>query len=154
MDHDEDDIRQAVNRLIRSKGPERTHVLEVLQGIQERYHHVPREAAEEIRRRMGVSVAETYGLVTFYDLLTVKPQGTHVLRICDDVICHLKGAPDLIRTATERIGPEGQPDADGDLSWESCACLGLCAGAPAATRDGVPVAPIAPAQIRSGDGDE
>ncbi len=154
MDHDETDVRQTVDRLIRSTGPERTHVLEVLHGIQERYHHVPRQAAEEIWRRMGVSVAETYGLVTFYDLLTVEPQGRHVLRICDDVICHLKGAPDLIRTATERIGPEGQTTPGGDLSWESCACLGLCAGAPAATRDGVPVAPITQGQIRTGDGDE
>lgn len=154
MAHNDADVKETVDRLITATGPQRTHILEVLHGVQKRYHHVPRAAADEIYRQMGVSVADTYGLVTFYDLFSVEPQGKHVLRICDDVICHLKGAADLVATAADRIGPEGRPTPGGELSWERCACLGLCERAPAATKDGVPVAPLAAAAIAAGEGHE
>lgn len=150
MKPDRSEVEATVARLVAATGTERTHLLEVLLGIQKAYHHVPKEAAEEIRRRMGVPVADTYGIVTFYDLLTVEPTGEQVVRICDDVTCHLLGSTDLLARAGRDIGPEGAPGAAGGPSWVRSPCLGLCDRAPAAIRDGVALAPLRPADLKGG----
>ncbi len=135
-------IRERTREIIASRpGAGRTELLEVLHRVQEAFQSVPRAAAEEIERQMGVPVTDTYGIVTFYDLLTDKPTGRTVLRICEDVTCHMHGASALATAAERAIGPENQPSADGSVSWTRCACLGLCDRAPAAHLGGEPVAP-------------
>ncbi len=150
---DEDSIRARVREVIAAR-PEkgRTQLLEVLHEVQAAFQSVPRAAAEEIEREMGVPVTDTYGVVTFYDLLTEKPTGRTVLRICEDVTCHLHGAEALAAAAQQAIGPEGQPTADGALSWTRCACLGLCDKAPAAHLGEEPLAPCTTAAVAKAGG--
>lgn len=129
----ETELRGRVREIIFSQpAPERTYLLEILHAVQEEFGHVPLQAAEEIHRAMGVPVAEIHTQVSFYDLLSLEPQGREVLHICQDVSCHLHGARELAAAAERVIGPEGQPTQDGRLSWHRCSCLGLCDKAPAA----------------------
>ena len=141
-------IRARVREIIASRpGKDRAQLLEVLHEVQGAFQSVPRVAAEEIEREMGVPVTDTYGVVTFYDLLTDKPTGRTVLRICEDVTCHLHGSSELVAAAERSLGPEGEPSADGSISWTRCACLGLCDQAPAAHLGGEPLAPCIPAFV-------
>lgn len=142
MPEDNRAIREKVRGLIEETGRERTNLLEVLHKVQAEFRHVPRAAAEAIEQEMLVPVADTYGVVTFYDLLTEHAQGQKVLRICDDVVCTLHGADGLLAEAEARIGPAGQPSADGEVSWTRCKCLGLCEKAPAALYAEEPLAPL------------
>ena len=135
-------IRSRVREIIAGRPSRaRTELLEVLHEVQRTFQSVPRAAAEEIEREMGVPVTDTYGVVTFYDLLTERPTGRTVLRICEDVTCHLHGAEALVAAAERAIGPEGAPGAGGAVSWTRCACLGLCDQAPAALLGEEPLAP-------------
>ncbi|MHB1505453.1 MAG: NADH-quinone oxidoreductase subunit NuoE family protein [Sulfobacillus sp.] len=131
-----------VDELIDETGADRTQLLEVLHKVQAEFRHIPRAAAETIEQRMNVPVADTYGVVTFYDLLTEHPVGRSVLRICEDVPCCLHGSEELAAEAERTLGPEGQPGADGAVSWTRCACLGLCDQAPAALYREEPLAPL------------
>lgn len=135
-------VMNRVRALIDETGSERTQLLEVLHKVQAEFQHIPRAAAEAIEQAMNVPVADTYGVVTFYDLLTERPVGRSVLRICEDVPCCLHGSEELAREAEQRLGPEGQPSADGAVSWTRCACLGLCDRAPAALYEEKPLAPL------------
>ncbi len=153
MPDDEREIRERVRGLIVETGRERTHLLEVLHKVQREFHHVPRAAAEAIEQEMRVPVADTYGVVTFYDLLSERPVGAKVLRICEDVACSLHGAAELAEEAERVLGPEGRPSGDGEVSWTRCACLGLCDRAPAALYGEEPLAPLTPGAIGGiGDG--
>jgi NADH:ubiquinone oxidoreductase subunit E len=136
------EIMDRVGALIDETGCERTQLLEVLHRVQAEFQHIPRAAAEAIEQRMNVPVADTYGLVTFYDLLTEHPVGRSVLRICEDVPCCLHGSDQMAEEAAKRLGPEGEPSADGGVSWTRCACLGLCDKAPAALWREQPLAPL------------
>ncbi len=148
MMEEEASIRGRVREIVAARpGRGRTELLEVLHEVQKAFQSVPRAAAEEIEREMGVPVTDTYGVVTFYDLLTDKPTGRTVLRVCEDVTCHLKGSENLIAAAERAIGPEGQPTADGAISWTRCACLGLCDKAPAAQLGEQPLAPCTAADV-------
>jgi len=140
-------VRERVRGLIDETGRERTQLLEVLHKVQREFQHVPRAAAEVIEHEMGVPMADTYGVVTFYDLLTERPTGRKVLRICEDVTCSLHGAERLAQAAEAALGPEGRPTADGAVSWTRCACLGLCDHAPAALFDEEPLAPVTAEEI-------
>ncbi len=147
MPDDDREIRERVRSLIAETGRERTHLLEVLHKVQQEFHHVPRAAADAIEHEMLVPVADTYGVVTFYDLLSERPIGANVLRICEDVACSLHGAADLAGEAEKLLGPEDRPSGDGQVSWTRCACLGLCDKAPAALYREEPLAPLTPAAI-------
>ena len=142
MPEDDRAVRERVRRLIDETGRERTQLLEVLHKVQAEFSHVPRAAAEAIEQEMNVPIADTYGVVTFYDLLSDKPVGRRVLRICEDVTCSLHGAAELAARAERAIGPEGEPSPDGAVSWTRCACLGLCDKAPAALFAEEPLAPL------------
>ena len=148
MPDDDREIRERVRGLIAETGRERSQLLEVLHKVQKEFRHVPRAAAEAIEQEMLVPVADTYGVITFYDLLSEKPVGRKVLRICEDVTCSLHGAEQLAAEAEKVLGPEGQPSRGGEVSWTRCACLGLCDKAPAALYDEQPLAPLAPGAIR------
>ena len=152
MPEDDRQIRERVRSLIAETGRERSQLLEVLHKVQREFHHVPRAAADAIEQEMLVPVADTYGVVTFYDLLSEKATGRKVLRICEDVTCSLHGAEQVAAEAERVLGPEGEPSRNGDVSWTRCACLGLCDKAPAGLYDEEPLAPLAPAAIlRIGD---
>ena len=154
MAEDEREIRERVRGLIAETGQERTHLLQVLHRVQQEYRHVPRAAAEAIEQEMRVPTADTYGVVTFYDLLSEKPVGRSVLHICEDVACSLHGAQELAQRAEELLGPEGTPSRDGEVSWTRCACLGLCDRAPAALYREQPLAPLTGKAIEGiGEGD-
>jgi len=147
MQDAEREMRRRVRALIAETGRERTRLLPVLRRVQEEFHHVPAAAAEVIEEEMLVPVADTYGLVTFYDLLTERPVGREVLRICEDAACNLHGAEQLAAEARRRIGPEDEPAQDGRISWTRCACLGLCERAPAALFREEPLAPLTRAAV-------
>lgn len=146
---EEAELRRRVREIIAVQpAPERTYLLEVLHDVQKEFGHVPLPAVKEIRRRMGVPVADVHTLVSFYDLLSAEPEGQKVLRVCEDVTCHLHGADALAAAAERAIGPEGQPTKDGRLSWHRCSCLGLCDKAPAALLGTEERAPITLQEVR------
>ncbi|MHB9146720.1 MAG: NADH-quinone oxidoreductase subunit NuoE family protein [Symbiobacteriia bacterium] len=147
---EEVELRGRVREIIAAQPTaERTYLLEVLHGVQDEFGHVPLAAAEEIHRVMGVPVAEIHTLASFYDLLSVEPEGQQVLHICQDVACHVRGAKELAAAAGRFIGPEGQVTPDGRLSWHRCSCLGLCDKAPAALVGHDERAPLTPADVRT-----
>lgn len=68
--------------------------------------------------RLGVPVAEAYGVATFYDLIETTEQPAKVARVCEDIACRINKAKNLDRPL-EDVG-------HAQISRVSSPCLGQC----------------------------
>ncbi|HEX6883562.1 MAG TPA: NAD(P)H-dependent oxidoreductase subunit E [Planctomycetota bacterium] len=101
-----------------------------LHAIQDRFGWVPPGALGYLCRRLGVPPAEAWGVATFYALFALSERPPVALHVCDDLACHLAGAPALTAELERVLGPEGE--AREGRAWHRSPCLGQCERAPAA----------------------
>ena len=59
---------------------------------QETWGWVPKEAAEEVARILGLTAAHVDGVLTFYTMYNLNPVGKSLIQICTSISCHLAGA--------------------------------------------------------------
>jgi NADH-quinone oxidoreductase subunit F len=120
-------------------GQGRTALLPALQAAQQQFGFISEYAAAEIGRALRVPLADVFGVIEFYSLLTTQPSGENVVHVCDDPICALKGADDLVAGFRQQLGVQsGRVSADGRFQVERVPCLGLCGQAPAVQVNGKP----------------
>ncbi len=123
-------------------------VIPILQRTQEAYGFLPQEALQVISARTGFSLAQLYGVATFYSQFYLQRRGRHIINICDGTACHVKGAPRLITTLEEELGIKaGETSSDYRVTLEVVYCLGSCALAPMAVIDGQVVGRLVPEKI-------
>ena len=71
---------------------EKTPLMMILSDIQNEYGYIPLEVQEIVSRQTGISVAEIYGVVTFYSFFSLTPKGKYVIGCCLGTACYVKGA--------------------------------------------------------------
>ena len=124
-------------------GRERSAVMPLLYLTQSVEGHVTREALREVADLLGLRTAEVEAVASFYTMLRLRPTGRHVVSVCTNLSCALRGATDVLRAAREAAGiPEGELSEDGLITLHEEECLGVCEFAPvvqinAANHDGV-----------------
>jgi NADH-quinone oxidoreductase subunit E len=124
-------------------GRERSAVMPLLYLTQSVEGHVTREALREVADLLGLRTAEVEAVASFYTMLRLRPTGRHVVSVCTNLSCALRGAGDVLRAAREAAGiPEGELSEDGLITLHEEECLGVCEFAPvvqinAANHDGV-----------------
>jgi NADH:ubiquinone oxidoreductase subunit E len=92
---------------------------------------------EKIADAAGVSVAEVYGVVTFYTRFKTQPGGKHVINVCLGTACYVNNAQTLLDKILELTqSPVNGTSADGLFSVDATRCLGACGLAPVAVIDG------------------
>ena len=116
---------------------ERTPLMMILSDIQKEYGYIPLEVQELVSERTGISVAEIYGVVTFYSFFSLKPKGKYVIGCCLGTACYVKGAQQIIDKFSEIIGIKpGETSEDGMFTLDALRCIGACGIAPAVTING------------------
>ena len=74
---------------------------------------------------------EVYGVATFYPMFRFSPPGEHVVNVCHNISCNLRGAEDVIKQVCSITGaPVGGNSADGKFTVQRVECQGACASAP------------------------
>ena len=110
---------------------EKTPLIVILSDIQKEYGYIPLEVQEIVSERTGISVAEIYGVVTFYSFFTLKPSGKYVIGCCLGTACYVKGAQQVIDEFCVQLGIKpGETTKDLNFTLETVACLGACGLAP------------------------
>ena len=123
-----------LKELIASLKDEKGAVMRVLQGAQEIYGYLPIEVQKMISVEMGVSMAEIYGVATFYSQFALNPKGEVAIAVCLGTACYVKGSGDIINKISEIIGINaGETSADGKYSLDATRCIGACGLAPVLT---------------------
>ncbi|MGN0626882.1 MAG: NAD(P)H-dependent oxidoreductase subunit E [Oscillospiraceae bacterium] len=116
---------------------EKTPLIMILSDIQKEYGYIPLEVQEIVSERTGISVAEIYGVVTFYSFFSLKPNGKYVIGCCLGTACYVKGAQQVVDKFSEILGIKpGETTEDGLFTIDALRCIGACAIAPAVTING------------------
>lgn len=109
----------------------------MLHDVQHELGYIPVEAMEKIAVACNTSVADVYGVVTFYTQFTTEPKGKYVVNVCLGTACYVKGAQGLLELMALKTGCEvNATTADGLFSLDATRCLGACGLAPVATVNG------------------
>ena len=126
-----------INGICDRYADEPTPLIMILEDIQKEYGYIPLEVQEIVSERTGISVAEIYGVVTFYSFFSLKPKGKYVIGCCLGTACYVKGAQRVIDKFSELLGikPGGTTD-DGMFTIDALRCIGACSIAPAVTING------------------
>ncbi len=116
---------------------EKTPLMMILSDIQKEYGYIPLEVQELVSKRTGKSVAEIYGVVTFYSFFSLQPKGKYVIGCCLGTACYVKGAQQVIDKFSELLGIKpGETTLDGMFTLDALRCIGACGIAPAVTING------------------
>ncbi len=116
---------------------EPTPLMMILSDIQKEYGYIPLEVQELVSERTGISVAEIYGVVTFYSFFSLKPKGKYVIGCCLGTACYVKGAQQVIDKFSEILGIKpGETTDDGLFTLDALRCIGACGIAPAVSING------------------
>jgi len=108
----------------------RNLLLPVLHAVQDAVGSVSKGALGYISERLNVPPAETYGVATFYALISTGSRSPTVIHVCDDIVCVRYGADELKSSLEQELGRAGA--AGPGIGWMPSPCLGQCDRAPAA----------------------
>ena len=127
-----------INEICDRYADEKTPLMMILSDVQKEYGYIPLEVQEVVSARTGISVAEIYGVVTFYSFFSLKPKGKYVIGCCLGTACYVKGAQQIIDKFSEilKIAP-GETSEDGLFTLDALRCIGACGIAPAVSINGV-----------------
>lgn len=116
---------------------EKTPLMMILSDIQNEYGYIPLDVQEIVSKKTGISVAEIYGVVTFYSFFSLTPKGKYVIGCCLGTACYVKGAQNVIDKFSEllKIAP-GETSEDGLFTLDALRCIGACGIAPAVSING------------------
>ena len=109
----------------------RQGLIQVLQEAQNIYGYLPLDVQREIAFGLGVSVAEVYGVVSFYSFFSTEPKGEYMISICVGTACYVKGAQAILEKVESELGiKSGECTDDMKFSINPCRCVGACGLAP------------------------
>ena len=128
---------------ILARYPERqSAILPLLYLAQKEYGYCTDEAIREVAELVGVGPTHVRSIVGFYTLFYDHPVGQHVIQICNDLPCALRGADQFVDHVCkklsldpERVRHGGQMTEDGQFNVETVPCIAGCDRAPLAQID-------------------
>jgi NADH-quinone oxidoreductase subunit E len=110
----------------------REQLLALLHEEQDKNGHITEQFIQQTAASMGLTTAEVYGVASFYHLLSIKPLGRNVIRVCKSIPCYLKSSQLVVETIQEKLGiSPGETTPDGRFSLDLTNCIGACDQAPA-----------------------
>src|ERR1700754_95157 len=100
----DDALYGAVQAEIAKYPHRRAAILPALRLGQEHYGWLSPEALRAVSEAMGVSAAYCPSVASFYDMFFLHPVGTHVIEVCTNLSCALRGAGDVMAALEEVLG--------------------------------------------------
>lgn len=144
-----DDKRwRIVEATMRRHGYQHHALIEVLHTVQQCFGYLDDVALRWVARSLRLPPSKVYGVATFYQFFTLKPQGKHTCVVCTGTACYIKGSTALLNDVETKIKIKpGETSADKQVSLLVARCVGSCGLAPAVVFDGEVAGKVTPAQI-------
>lgn len=121
-------------------------LIEALHSAQEAFGYLDDFTLKHIARTLHLPPSKVFGVATFYNLFTLKPQGAHTCVVCLGTACYIKGAREVLAAIEAEYDVKaGGTTRDNQLSLLTARCFGSCALAPVLTFDGETIGKVAPA---------
>ena len=121
------ELETFINSLDTKKGS----LISVLHKAQGIFGYLPREVQEFVADKLNESLANVYGVVSFYSYFTMVPKGEHAVAVCMGTACYGRGADKLLNEFQKQLGiKSGETSVDGKFSIDALRCVGACGIAP------------------------
>jgi NADH-quinone oxidoreductase subunit E len=131
------EMKSVVSDVAGRYGGDRDMLIPMMQDIQEAHGYLPRAELDALSSSLGVSIAEIYGIATFYAMFRLMPKGEHTVQLCMGTVCFLKGSGKISEALQKDLGlVPGATTADGKFTFAPVNCVGACALAPVMVVDG------------------
>ncbi|OFY23759.1 MAG: NADH dehydrogenase [Bacteroidetes bacterium GWF2_29_10] len=123
---------QQVLEIIEKNNHDKTHLITILQQVQDAYRYLPPQVLTYIATMLKMPVAEVYGVATFYAHFSLEAKGKYVIKVCDGTACHVKGSSKLLDTLYSKLKLSEKKHTTDDMMFtlEAVSCLGACGLAP------------------------
>ena len=106
-------------------------LIKILHKAQTAFGYLPESVQREIAKRLKISVAKVYGVVTFYSFFTMTPKGKHAISVCMGTACYVRGAEKVVDEFKEHLKIKvGGVTEDVKFSLDCLRCVGACGLAP------------------------
>ncbi|MDD2491267.1 MAG: NADH-quinone oxidoreductase subunit NuoE [Bacteroidales bacterium] len=106
-------------------------LIKILHSAQTHFGYLPESVQRVIAKRLKISVAKVYGVVTFYSFFTMTPKGRHAISVCMGTACYVRGAEKVVDEFKKQLNIKvGGVTEDGKFSLDSLRCVGACGLAP------------------------
>jgi [NiFe] hydrogenase diaphorase moiety large subunit len=129
-------------------GNDRARLMDMVEAVQKKIDHVPREAFALIAKEANTHRVEVESVVSFYAFLSDKKKGEVVIRLCDDIIDRFQGGESVGELLIKELGIGfGETTADGKITLEKTPCIGMSDQAPAMMVNDTVVTDLTPEKI-------
>jgi NADH-quinone oxidoreductase subunit E len=96
------------------------------------------EIIESVAEWFEMEPVEVFSVASFYPMFFLKPVGKHIVSVCRNISCDLRGSEDLFERVCQVTGAKaGANSTDGNFYVEQVECQGGCANAPMMVLDGI-----------------
>jgi len=114
----------------------RSAVIPALRLAQEHFGWLPPQAFRDVAEALDLTPAYCKAVASFYDMFQLAPVGEHVVEICTNVSCALRGAQQVLNAFEQELGIHaGETTTDGKVTLRTVECAGGCSWAPVVVID-------------------
>jgi bidirectional [NiFe] hydrogenase diaphorase subunit len=122
---------------IKKHGFRQDSLIELLHAAQELFGFLDTDVLVYVGHSLRVPLSRVFGVATFYNFFSLKPQGEHTCVVCMGTACYVKGAGQILSALEQTHAiSASETTSDGKLSLVTARCLGACGLAPAVVFDG------------------
>lgn len=123
--------RKSILDLQKRYPEKRSALIPALHLAQAEVGYLPRETQNEVAELFSISPNEVNAVVTFYDMFFEEPIGKHMLHVCKNVSCMLRGCDELLAKLCQKLNVKpGGTTEDKEFTVIASECLGACDRAP------------------------
>lgn len=130
------DIEEVVNEVVQQYGASRDELIPILNEINRKVGFLPNGVLEMVSKQLKLPQSKVLSVATFYQMLSTKPRGRHVIQFCESAPCHVAGGRQVWERLQEELNIKaGETTEDGKWSFITVSCLGVCGVGPVVVID-------------------
>lgn len=121
----------------------RSALIPALHLAQAEKGYLPREIQNQVAELFELDPNEVNAVVTFYDMFFEEPVGKHMIHVCKNASCMLRGADGILQSLCQKLNVSvRETTADGEFTVIPSECLAACDRAPMMLVDDQVVGPV------------
>ena len=144
----EQNVRAVVEAAIVKTGGSRDDLIPILTEVNHTLGYLPPEAFRALSDALHIPLGKLFSVASFYQMLSTKPRGRHVIQFCESAPCHVVGGREVWSALKDAVKLEpGDTSADGKWTLRTTSCLGVCAVGPVMMVDADIYGNVTPKQV-------
>jgi NADH-quinone oxidoreductase subunit E len=143
------DVIKTVNAAVSEFHAKQEELIPILMKVNQELGYVSSDALERISEAMHIPQSRVYSIASFYQMISTKPTGRHVIKFCESAPCHVAGGKEVWDALLKELQIKpGETTPDGKWTLKTTSCLGVCAVGPVMMVDDDIYGNVDPKQVR------